>query len=101
MKVPSYVQYKNLPYILVESDGNMGKILDPGTQKKLHVNLSNLSPCGTKQPVQVETRFGNFFVTPKGTIVSTVTLRTVYRNACLQRDTVLEAYNAVQESGMV
>lgn len=89
MKIPSYVRYKNLPYILVESDGNMGKILDPATQKKLHVNLSNLTLCKTEHPEVVSTRFGDFFVTPKGTIISTVTFRNVYRTASPTRTEIL------------
>lgn len=89
MKAPSYVQYKNEPYILAETDGNSGKILDPATQVKLQVNLSNLSVINTEQPKEVSTRFGDFFVTPKGTIISKVTLRNVYRNTSPVRAVIL------------
>lgn len=96
MKVPSYVRYKNLPYILVESNGNMGKILDPATQKKLQVNISNLTPCGKEQPITVSTKLGVFFVTPKGTIISTTTFRNVYKTPSPARAEIMREYDKVR-----
>ena len=98
MLVPSYVRYKNLPYILVESNGNMGKILDPCTQKKLHVLLTNLTPIGKQQPIKVTTELGDYFVTPKGTIVSVRTLRNVYRQESPQRLIILQEADRLRSS---
>jgi hypothetical protein len=64
----SYVTYKDSTFVAVGYDGNLVKILDPLTNKKLNVKVSNVTVLKHKCASSTSS-FGDFLVTLKTSII--------------------------------
>jgi len=83
--IGSYVTYKGLPYLVVDTNDtvSMVKILNPiQGNNKLHVSIKNIVQMNCNEAQCVELHGHKYLVTAKSNIISLRTGRLVYTMAC-------------------
>lgn len=73
-----YVSYKGKPYLVLETSGDIARIVNPnltGSNKNLSVNVSKLTELKCSNATLVNIDMVPYMVTPKGIIYSLHTYR--------------------------